>query len=878
MRCHLIVIFVGLASFRLSLTNEQVGAQVKVPKQKLVANWSTFNVLSEVNPQDARDFVTSFPIMTFWDSLKGSFRTGAIADSVAALYPSLPGLVSKVDKRINHAGQHYKIKHSIVDNNFIFMNMLVTIQSLIQQYEIMSATVENFRRTSEFSSLLQDFQHSLQNQSQQGFCDDQAVEGIDPSVSSEICQFALIDAEGNYLLDSHEEINQRIEIHNQMELMLNLTHELNQLDDSIQRDIMTYQKNERINQRKEIHDSLMQAIEEHRQHLINGINQKEKELEKIFVTAEEKEFAQQKQDLQDEYDMTIASLQEEINLTMALIAYRHQEEMKMIEESEAHEQHLLSLKHEYLRKSTEEIVSVFFNEIISFFLYLFQDIWFVLWWGRILLLSITVIVTLLEVSQSIQVIYHKLNIQRNRLYSKAIRDRSWTMFFAKYIPGLSSWVYLPLHGDEGLITIFQKNMKKQRLIYDEETIKILHNTFYNFSIAFNHQTSLPNFLFCGAPGCGKSITTTLFTDSLQNIAYIRLSGADILALGNYSNTFLKEIFQRYNNNKIQILLIIDEADHLIASRDRKKAKNTMALPNTQQGAIDSTITQLPQPKQPMIGSNCLFALLEGIRESSPYISLMLTTRLSIDKIDIALLDRMDNMIHFPLPSWKQRFDFICEHIQDLLEQKNFLSIESERDEVLRLSLIHSDSNVTRNHIQNILQSLSINELKSHLRDHDIEQRVIKFVKKVFGGNSNGISSTVSTSQSTAQSRRSQPQPSRVIDPELDHQPAPAIDSENGHQHHKMKSTEDLHQMIRKEALAYIEQRLSLSADAGGFSSDACNVQLCVKAMVLCSHGWSYRDLQKRLMNLQYSVSCSERLVVLFSIIEDWLLIFVYFIE
>jgi SpoVK/Ycf46/Vps4 family AAA+-type ATPase len=297
------------------------------------------------------------------------------------------------------------------------------------------------------------------------------------------------------------------------------------------------------------------------------------------------------------------------------------------------------------------------------------------------------------------------------------------------------------------------------------------------------------------------------------------------------------------------LLIIDEADHLIASRDRLKL-----LPS-------NGMEVLQQQQQQHVGSHCLFALLEGVRESNQYVSLMLTTRLTVDQIDPALLDRMDKLIHFPLPTFRERLLFILEHLKD--QVKEFISDEKEKVLIDKLNIVSGDisgvshaytNNKERSDqdvislLQDMMQSLSVRELKTHLRNHDIQQRVSRFVRKTLGGQ------IVEEDNVASSANQSQSQQSRSVDPELDHQPA-TIDIPNQNLVGGLQSSEDLHQLIRIETVRYLEQQL---ANGSLLSDNSCNVELCVKAMVLCSHGWSYRDLQKRLMNLRYSVLCSER--------------------
>jgi hypothetical protein len=93
--------------------------------------------------------------------------------------------------------------------------------------------------------------------------------------------------------------------------------------------------------------------------------------------------------------------------------------------------------------------------------------------------------------------------------------------------------------------------------------------------------------------------------------------------------------------------MIDEADEIIGSRYAKSPSNHNEAEQERKSTSETVSTNtedvtaegdLAKSGRKVI-NNTLYALLEGIRSSSPYISVFLSTRLSLAEIDEAILDR-----------------------------------------------------------------------------------------------------------------------------------------------------------------------------------------------------------------------------------------------
>ena len=129
-------------------------------------------------------------------------------------------------------------------------------------------------------------------------------------------------------------------------------------------------------------------------------------------------------------------------------------------------------------------------------------------------------------------------------------------------------------------------------------------------------SALPNFLFLGPAGCGKSHIARYIASNAK-ATHIVVCGGDLQALGPSAGAYLRGLLEKcHDSGTFAAVVVIDEADGIVCSRK-----------------------QVLQGQQVVVVNPCLYTILEATRNSSTHFSLILTTRLSVGDIDPALLDR-----------------------------------------------------------------------------------------------------------------------------------------------------------------------------------------------------------------------------------------------
>ena len=202
---------------------------------------------------------------------------------------------------------------------------------------------------------------------------------------------------------------------------------------------------------------------------------------------------------------------------------------------------------------------------------------------------------------------------------------------------------------ENIKTINKKNIENK--LFFEPSLQNRLNIILN-SIKLHELKNLKipfrNFLFYGPPGTGK----TEFAKNLakqSNLYYIIINGGDIASLGNKSINELNKVFNWIKNSRKKILVFIDESDAFLRSRN-DKINLSENLRNTINTFLYRTGNQ----------SNKFFFVLGT---NSPYL------------IDNAVQDRIDEIIHFNLPKFKERKDILIYNAKKNFDEKSFCLFE-----------------------------------------------------------------------------------------------------------------------------------------------------------------------------------------------------------
>lgn len=207
-----------------------------------------------------------------------------------------------------------------------------------------------------------------------------------------------------------------------------------------------------------------------------------------------------------------------------------------------------------------------------------------------------------------------------------------------------------------LFNIAQMLVARETTLQGYRTLISLEKSFHYKSSSTSQRLSLPNILIIGPPGTGKSFAATSLARH-SGLPYLSLCAGDILAVSptlsspsasssssssssSTSSTqyggpggLLRDVLESASkaNNKKGFLVILDDADALIANR--KRVINTEGINDTFQSQKDS------KRSSEEASIDCVHILLHRLRVNTPSLGTLITTSMELNKIDAALLDR-----------------------------------------------------------------------------------------------------------------------------------------------------------------------------------------------------------------------------------------------
>ena len=151
--------------------------------------------------------------------------------------------------------------------------------------------------------------------------------------------------------------------------------------------------------------------------------------------------------------------------------------------------------------------------------------------------------------------------------------------------------------------------------------------------------------FYGPPGTGKTLVARKLADS-SGLDFAIMSGGDVAPLGNDAVTEIHKLFEWAKSSPRGVLVFIDEAETFLARRD---------------GNLHVSEAQ----------RNTLNAMLFHTGTQSKDFVLVLATNRPAD-LDFAVVDRIDEMVEFPLPEFEERKKLLKLYF-DMLFQENRVS-------------------------------------------------------------------------------------------------------------------------------------------------------------------------------------------------------------
>lgn len=539
-------------------------SSIELPRRtERIANWSSFEVLSNSSSSlltDSRDFLADFPLLTFWDTLKGSYRLGTMGQLVRSLYPEHKHLTQMVPKTVHHAGQLHAVEHHVVDYQQVYMQMLLVVRyldHLVAQIEAVLAQHSGLKLADQLAAPAQDQDAS--------FAD----------LAAELERIGLLAAKADTL------------------------HAIEVLRTERAMALGEVQQTAKRAARQGLHVNLTHAMNAQKLRVLDNLHEhySAREIAVDVLSGKEQETLEEL--LRLEHNAALQELTDAHAFQLQVLAYRTEAELKYILGTEDVALHRIDHRMDLLRKGSEEVVDVLMKEFLAFLAETFPDLQHGLDMLKMLLLAILLGIAVSELSQSVRWGISRLFLRRAPL-QQAHRTQS------------TAWFHRSAPAADELAAYLARN----QLVYGPERQGHLVALLASLQAVGQHSLAFPNVLLYGPPGCGKTYAAEMLVDVLnKECRFVCLSAADLLSLpapdghsatvGAGGSLYLNKLFQ----TTTRTLVIIDEADMLIASRGK--------------GAV----------------CNVLYALLEGLKTANRHIGVLFTTRLDMGEIDAAILDR-----------------------------------------------------------------------------------------------------------------------------------------------------------------------------------------------------------------------------------------------
>ncbi len=542
-------------------------------------DWSSFEVYSLVNGQENMDIVRKLPIQQYWDVQKGSFRSGLIGETISNEFPQF---VSHVERKVVKAGRVLGADSHVVDTASLFMCSLSAVQELIAIEIQLSAKHGAFLCSGHDDEKYSNdsFEHSLED--------------------LEVQQQALL------MQDVHIQ-----------QLIMN-----NKFTQDSATKLLGSRKSSKLAHLSDVHADLLAALTAHLSSLNTSRVDKFNDLRIVTQKAELARLLQKQEYLVTQHEADVQALRQTINTTMQAVAFRAAAEVSAAEAQRAFEEgQLLATRTELLQAEVETLIDTFFEEMYGYVAYVQANPAVAVLVLRNALLGVFLILLVFELGNLILLVCRKLST--DPFLPKVISlNRSFTQQNGRTTSSSPSLVWSPSADQQ------------------------LRRALDAVSAATTHRLPLPNLLVSGPAGSGKSSmcqailqhiahVATTSTDAPQAaVSALVVCGADLQALGNGTATgFLNDLITQYSRQRRgSLVLVIDDADSIVAARDRED-NNTCNF-GVPEDAVEGT-----QMLQGFSSNGSLFALLTGLRVNSPFVSVLITVRLPVPSLDAAILDR-----------------------------------------------------------------------------------------------------------------------------------------------------------------------------------------------------------------------------------------------
>ena len=309
------------------------------------------------------------------------------------------------------------------------------------------------------------------------------------------------------------------------------------------------------------------------------------------------------------------------------------------------------LRKELEKESVKHLIDTVFDELQIMGSKVFRDPTFVWWWVRVLLVFFVSIVVVYELVTSGHYILQSM-VSLNKVNVEIINGggKSTAICSLKEIKKSC------------------RDIEKSIIVLDYTNIVEAKRILNKFKTSIGNWKCLPNIIFRGKSGCGKTLLSKFIAENCTNIQHAVINGTDLEAQGEKSCLLLGSLAKKINSSRQRTIIIIDNADTLIRKRG----------PRFDEHRIEQNFV--------------LYTLLEIAKENSPYLSLFINTKENLVDVDPSILDRIDCIFGLQLPTFVQRLEYNIMSFYQLLEyldSGNF-AFKEQRQYLDRVAVLEED--------------------------------------------------------------------------------------------------------------------------------------------------------------------------------------------
>lgn len=487
----------------------------RVYGEVLNADWSCFQYGDELNTVRSEDLIRNLKISSYFDNVKGVFRTGVIGE-----LNSLSVGNQTIPRKLFVNGNSRTVDSLVVDLSFLHLHALANVQSYFGK-------LDNFRNNHPTLFL-------SQWEGEESFPTIKKIEKIHGLVVRK----SMLE----YQVRSME--SKMVFIRNKTEQEATLLNKkLSQI----------------LRIKEKVHNTIIQSIALHKQNIHKvfeqRINYTKISIEKNFERIIEKEILSMEQLNLDRIEVLKNSTQ----MIEALADFRIQEESRLFREEESSIFTMLSSKSSIQKEKIESLIRGILDTTGQIFVDLLSSPE-MLWMLICLVLAFIIIHTLfVEAFSSLSYLISKsrrLSLSNSRTYESSSGRFHTPRVRSKYL--------------ESFRVAFEN-------IYLEDVDLItLQNVFVNLSIAIDTGGLMPNVLLCANSGMGKSTIVKTLISSLSIDATV-LSANDLILRKCSGCLKVREIVYQATVKRKPFVFIIEDVETLVGNYHESENNSRNAI-------------------------------------------------------------------------------------------------------------------------------------------------------------------------------------------------------------------------------------------------------------------------------------------------------------